>query len=477
MTVLLWTVADLRSGPPAADVRDGAAAPGSAGTPAAVAPALEDPTLRVSTAVTGLNQPTKMAFVGSSSFLVLEKNSGKVLHVVRGAIAGTAIDLAVNAAGDRGALGIATDPSFASNGFVYLFWTWRGGGSGTGQLEGSDTASPGQVPDLPNRVDRFVWTGSRLRFDRNLLRLPSRAVLNTEGRLLIQHNGGVLEFGPDEKLYVFTGDQTIRGKLQNVRSGASARNANLTGVVLRLNADGTTPRDNPFYDHGASVGGQVGRNLQRIFAYGLRNSFGLAFDPVGGHLWMQENGDDAFDEINRVLPGLNSRWIQMMGPRSRYDQYRRLEAASPDGLDNPDFPPSRLAPTGDEALRRLYRLPGSADRDPAFSWKFNMGLAGIGFVESTALGAAYYGDLFVGDANSGSLYRFELTGARSDVVLSDSRLADRVADNAFRGDLKESESLTAGSGFGVVTDIVTAPGGNLFLVSFTDGRVYQISRR
>jgi aldose sugar dehydrogenase len=77
-------------------------------------------------------------------------------------------------------------------------------------------------------------------------------------------------------------------------------------VIVRLNDDGTAPSDNPFFAAGAAVGGNVGANIQKLFAYGIRNSFGMAVDPVSGDLWEQENGDDSFSELNRVEPGMNS---------------------------------------------------------------------------------------------------------------------------------------------------------------------------
>ena len=71
-------------------------------------------------------------------------------------------------------------------------------------------------------------------------------------------------------------------------------------MIVRLNADGDAPRDNPFWRVGRMMGGEVGENVQKVFAYGIRNSFGMAFDPRSGRLWQQENGDDSFSELNRV---------------------------------------------------------------------------------------------------------------------------------------------------------------------------------
>ena len=115
-------------------------------------------------------------------------------------------------------------------------------------------------------------------------------------------------------------------------------------MILRLNPDGTAPRDNPFWKVGAERGGQVGANLKKIYAYGLRNGFGMAFDPFSGDLWEQENGDDSFSEINRVEAGFNSGWIQVMGP---LDARRRSSRRSRPTAGRP----------GDPARRRLLRPP------------------------------------------------------------------------------------------------------------------------
>src|SRR4029453_4795714 len=102
-------------------------------------------------------------------------------------------------------------------------------------------------------------------------------------------------------------------------------NAHQTGVILRLNDDGSTPGDNPFFNASTPLTGEAAANVKKVFAYGVRNSFGMAIDPLSGNLWTQENGDDAFDEINRVTPGFNGGWIQAMGPGSRVDKFRSIK--------------------------------------------------------------------------------------------------------------------------------------------------------
>jgi glucose/arabinose dehydrogenase len=450
----------------------------------AAGPTMLHPLLGVRPVVTGLVAPTSMVFLGANDLLVLEKSSGRVKRVTDGAVAGVALDLAVNSASERGLLGVALHPRFPVVPFVYLYWTESS--------TGADSSVLSEVPILGNRVDRFVWNGSTLMLDRNLIRL--RAFQADAGQPLRgNHDGGVIRFGPDGKLYIIIGDNGRRGQMQNLPQGWSPGqpddefggpdpdDAHLTGVILRLNDDGTTPSDNPFHAAGAAIGGNAGANVQKVFAYGIRNSFGMAFDPISGALWEQENGDDTFDELNRVEPGMNGGWVQIMGPVDRIAQFKSIEGNEfGRSLQQIRWPPSNIADTPGEARSRLFMLPGAHYSDPEFSWKYAVPPAGIGFMSGRALGPQFFGDLFVGAATplsvGGYLFRFQLTGNRNKIAVDDPRLEDRVADNTTKHDLTESESLLIGRDFGVVTDIQTGPNGNLFAVSITAGAIYEIFR-
>ena len=451
--------------------------------PAATSPSMLDPNLMVTTVVSGLDQPTSMAFLAPNDFFVLEKATGRVQRAINGVVSATALDLAVNNASERGLLGIALHPQFALNHFVYLYWTES--------TTGVDTSNIDEIPLLGNRVDRYLWNGATLAFDRNLIKL--RSLQQDAGQPARgNHNGGVIRFGPDGKLYIIIGDNGRRGFLQNNVSnlavtddqfgGPQPDNAHLTGVILRLNDDGSTPADNPFFNAASGLTGEAAANVKKVFAYGVRNSFGMAFDPLAGNLWTQENGDDAFDEINRVTPGFNGGWIQTMGPLSRIDEFKSIEMTYGAGnLQQLRWPPSNIAATPQDALSRLYMLPGAQYLDPEFSWKYAVAPSPIGFIQGKALGAQFEGDLLVGASRTtllnGFLFRFRLTADRQHFVFSDPRLADRVADNADKFDQTESESLVIGKDFGVTTDIVTGPNGNVFVVSLSNGSVYEIKAK
>ena len=237
------------------------------------------------------------------------------------------------------------------------------------------------------------------------------------------HNGGVLAFGPDKKLYGVIGDNNRDGQLQNNTAGAAPDD---TSMVFRLNDDGSTPTDNPFFG--------LGGPIERVFAYGVRNSFGLAFDPVSGDLWDTENGPNAFDEINHVVPGANSGWRDIMGPGA--------------------------APAG------LMSFLGSSYIEPAYSIESPVAVTGLAFVSTdSTLGGDHVGKLLVADFNEGQIYAFPPNAGRDGLDL-----ADTVANNQ-----SELNGFRFASGFdGGITDLDEGPDGNLYVVAIGLGSVYRI---
>lgn len=246
------------------------------------------------------------------------------------------------------------------------------------------------------------------------------------------HDGGIITFGPDGKLYVVIGDLNRNGQLQNFPAGPVPDD---TSVIFRLNDDGTIPSGNPFVAQGG--------NLAKYFAYGIRNSFGMAFDSVTGRLWTTENGPLSYDEINLVQPGFNSGWEQIMGPDARSSQ----------------------------GIGDLFQVPGSQYSDPEFSWLNPVGPTAIVFFNSAQLGAEYQNDVFVGDINNGTLYRFKPNAARDRFVFVTPELADLVADN-----IQELDEVIFGLDFGGITDLKVGPDGLLYVVSLFRGKVFAISR-
>jgi len=390
----------------------------------AAAQTVDDPRLVVDLVASGLAFPTGLVFIGPDDILVLQKEDGLVRRVQNGVLLpDPVLDVAVDSAGERGLLGIAVDSEFVINRRIFLYYTESSTGGDTN----------GQVAPLGNRVYRYTWDGIALVDPVLVLDLPA-----TPGPV---HDGGVITVGPDGALYTVIGDLGHFGRLQNNPFGADPDD---TGVILRTDAAGSGLPDNPFFNRL-----NPGDRMNRYFAYGVRNSFGLAFDPKTGSLWDTENGPDVYDEVNRVEAGFNSGWFPLMGP----------------DLRDPEGP-------GD-----LWTAPGSRYRDPEFSWYFTVAPTALAFPSSPIMGCGLQDDLLVGDNNCGQLYRFKLTAARDGLSFTSAGLQDRVADNSSDRCSVEQDEIRFGVGFGVVTDLENGPDGRLYLLSAFPGRLFRIGPR
>ncbi|MCS6918280.1 MAG: PQQ-dependent sugar dehydrogenase, partial [Fimbriimonadales bacterium] len=393
---------------------------------------LSDTNLTYDTVVSSnLSFPTALEFLDPADptrFFVIEKNSGRVKLVQNGVVTSTVLDLPVNNASERGLLGIALHPDFANNGFVYLYYTRS---SATG-----DSSNQAQWTD--NRVERYRWNGSALVDPVLIVAFPSDASQNNGPN----HDGGVILFGPDGKLYGVTGDLN-RGFLSNPRieQNTSSTAVADVGGVFRLNPDGSIPSDNPFVSHSDA-------RIRRLWAYGIRNSFGMMFDTLTARLWLTENGPNVYDEINIVGRGFNSGWLKIMGPDSRNATYGE---------------------NGNQAYNAssLIYLPNSYYADPIFSWLTPIGVTSIAFVRSARFDAGVRDTAIVGESNNGGLYQFILNANRDDFVLTGA-LADRVADSTTERNLSR-----IGASWGVVTDLRMGPDGYLYVVSMYANRVYR----
>jgi glucose/arabinose dehydrogenase len=386
----------------------------------ASAQSLVDPSLKVQTWIRGLNQPTGMVFVDNAgTALVTEKTTGRVRIVSGKTVTGTALELPVASDSERGLLGIALSPNFATDRLVYLNYT---------------RVTPGFTTPDDNRVERYVWNGSSLTFDRKVLVMPALPGPN--------HDGGKIAFGPDGKLYATIGDLNRNESTQNFER---AKTITRSGAILRVNPSGTSVTSNPFYD--AKFKGTPYAAINDLYAYGVRNSFGLAFDPVTGTLWDTENGPERMDEINRVTPGFNSGWEDVMGPSSR----------DPGGV-------GKLVSMG----------PKAHYEEPKLSWDTPIAPTDAFFMDTARLGTAYKNDLFVGTVkNGGTIFRFGMSPSRKTLGLSGD-LADGVADNSPGSLLAEQDDIVFGTGFGTVTDLLSGPGG-MYVVSLGNGVVYRIT--
>ncbi len=384
---------------------------------AAAQPTVQDPTLEVQTVVTGLSNPTTMAFIGDDDFLVLQQFDGRVRRVVAGVLQpGEVLDVPVDiSVSDRGLLGIATDPNFINNRHVFLLYT-------EADVDGGES--------LGTRVYRYRWDGAQLVEPHFVLELP-----NFPDRFRI---GGIVTFGPDDMLYVTTGDQMRLGKLQNL---VERRDPDDTSVILRTYPSGDAPPDNPFF--GLTDGLAP---MERYWSYGLRNCYGLAFDPVSGDMWNTENGTSEYDEINRIPAGANGGWVRLQGPVAR-------------GSGMEDF----------------WFAPGAFYNDPQFSWFDPIAPTAIAFIETPKLGCQREDRMLVASTNCDELYLFELNTGRDGILLSAPELQDEVADNLPDRCVDELDELRFAAGMVIPTDIETGPDGLVYVVSLIDGAVYRIA--
>jgi aldose sugar dehydrogenase len=379
----------------------------SSSFPALAQPSISVPNLTAELVLDGLSSPTSIAFLDENNILLLEKE-GSVRLISNGQLQPQPVLQleGVESNNERGLLGIEV-----MDDKVFLYVTESGA-----QVEGIPTEG-----DVRNRVYSYTWDGTSLTNPQLLLDLPAGPGTN--------HQGGKLKIGPDNQLYVIVGEMQREGQLQNIQNGPAPDD---TGVILRVNpTDGSPSADNPFSSDPANP-------LSKYYAYGIRNSFGIEFDPVTRQLWDAENGEEVFDEINLVKPGFNSGWKQVMGPI----------AANPGVSES-----------------SLVNFPGSQYADPVFSWSESRGVTDIEFFNSTALGPSYENGIFVGDITSGTLFYFEPNTDRTGIALaSDPLLSDLIANND-----EEISSVTFGTGFTGITDIETGPDGNLYILTFDRG--------
>jgi glucose/arabinose dehydrogenase len=405
---------------------------------------MNDPELTVTPLLPwfSLQVPTSMAFLGPGEILVLEKETGRVRRILNGVLQPTiALDAPVNFDDERGMLGIAINGQVPPK--VFLYYT--------------EAVSDG-APPLGNRVYRYDW-------DPNTKTLVNpQLILDLPVTPGPPHNGGTLLLGEPSDysgvgdgayLYVVIGDLGSRfGKLQNRALGPDPDD---TSVIFRIRQDGTAAPGNPFKpycrgnttlfcDEDADCGGAgpCETKVAKYFAYGVRNCFGMALDPLTGDLWMSENGPETYDEINRVQSGMNSGWNRITGPDER----------DPEGLD------------------LLWNMPGAGITysDPEFSWFNTIGPTGIAFGAGSTFGPAYDDKLLVTDVNFGALYALPLDGDRTGIDPSGySGVEDLVADSQA-----EREQFRIGYGFEPLSDLEWGPDHNLYAVSITLGNIYKI---
>jgi glucose/arabinose dehydrogenase len=409
-------------------------------------PVFNQPGFTAEVIAEGLTLPTTMAFLSQNDILVLEKDKGTVMRVINGEVQPQPLlDVNVATEVERCMCGIAISQSNETGETnVFLYYT---------EAEGQDGGTP-----IANRLYKYelLNEGGGQGVNSSSSGLPLRLV---NPQLLLdlpalpgpRHNGGAITVGPDNNIYIPIGD------VDKIEDETEAQNepdfpADGTSGILRVTQNGEPVVDPSTGEY--ILGNSYPLNL--YYAYGIRNSYGIDFDPVTGNLWDSENGPGHSDEINLVGPGFNSGWNQVMGVWLR-------------GGGDPREGQSTLA---SEQPEGLVNFGGRGQyHSPQLTWLYTIGPTAIKFLNSDKYGANYENDLFVGDIHAGNMYHFKLNQDRTELMLAEP-LSDRIADT-------EEETVTDtvlfATGFAGISDIEVSPyDGYMYVVSLGQGKIFRI---
>jgi aldose sugar dehydrogenase len=397
---------------------------------AAGQPTINDPKFKAELIFQGLHFPTSMAFLGTDDILVSEKQNGTVQRITDGQISENPIlDIPVASEGERGLLGIAIEKGDRDGQdpiYVFLYFTE----SATAEDENNTNAK--HEEPLGNRIYRYELENGELKNSKLILDLPA----DHPPDIAPFHNGGNLMIGPDHHIYLVIGDlNSRRTQSQNIQDGPDSDG---TSTIYRITKDGEAVEGNPFEDV---------EGFGKYYAYGIRNSFGMDFDPLTGKLWDTENGPDRGDEINLVEPGFNSGAIKVYG----------------------------ISTKGNSVSNGLVDFDGRGKySDPEFVWEIPIGVTALQFLESEKYGGDYENDILIGDINYGNIYHFEMNDDRDELSLHD-ELEDKIADTKV-----ELDTLVFAKGFGGITDMEVGPDGYLYILTINrfqednGGSIYRI---
>jgi aldose sugar dehydrogenase len=394
---------------------------------------VNDDRLYVEQVYTGINRSTNFAFLDVNDILVLEELSGKVQRIVNGQMLDKPL-VDLNSYYQDGLLGIDTARNVNGSTYVFLFLNEAPKEYGTDVDDEYEAKRVNETLGYNregDRLYRFELAGNKLVNPKILIDLN---LTNQTGVIGDKHHGGEVIIGPDNAVYVVVGDldgwkYNEKTKAQNYVDGTDPDGR---AGILRLTQDGKP------VGHGL-LGNTYPLNL--YYSYGIRNSFGMDFDPVTGNLWDTENGPDYGDEINLVEPGFNSGHHVIEGMATKSDEHDNLVDFDGKGKYS----------------------------DPEFVWTIPVAPTAIKFFNSDKYGREYQDDIFVADNNHGFIYHFDLTQNRASLEL-EGRLKDKVADKPT-----EAEDVVFGSHFPGITDLQVSPDGYLYVLA--SGTLFKIVPR
>ena len=414
---------------------------------------LSDPKLKIELVTSGLDFPTTMAFLGPDDFLILEK-AGTVKRVTNGVILDKPLlQVDVSVKDERGLLGIAVSEkkknladdngaSIKNNNIshnVFLYYV---------VCEGKNTG-------CENRIYRYDLD------NKNNVLINPKLLLSIPSFPDPAHIGGIIDIGPDNNLYVTVGNfqhtipsEVYRTKTQNYEDGKPVDGR---AGVLRITQDGKPVGK-------GILGSEYPLNL--YYAYGVKNSFGIDFDPVTGKLWLTENGPKFGDEINLAEPGFNSGSDKIFGIWRVNEEGKKLQT---DGGKEGEY-----VTVGNNPKDLVYFEGKGHYSPPAFTWDKSVAPTALLFLNSKNLGAEYENDMFVGSVD-GQIFHFDLNDNRTGLLLK-GVLEDKIA-----ADDTEFANILFAEGFSIITDLKQGPDGNLYVVSGlkqskseNSGAVYRI---
>lgn len=376
--------------------------------------------LKIGQVFSGPFRPSNMAFLGHNDILLLDRDEGKVFRILNGNMTPKPVlDVNVATVGYRGLLGIDVMKTMDKHVYVFLYYTQ------SARKDGDDEIGKGGLEPVGNRLYRYEMINGKLVNPKLLLDLPVKPGP--------RHTGGEVRVGPDNNVYLTVGD--LDGTFKKTFETLAQNYDNVTALDGRAGILRVTPGGLPVGE--GILGSKYPLNI--YFAYGIRNSFGMDWDPLTGNLWDTENGPHFGDEINLVGPGFNSGWVKVQG------------------VWKPNF----------ETMGNFSFLPGGLVNfngkgkysPPEFTWIPTIAPTALKFFNSNKYGLQYQNTLFVADANAGGIYNFKLNHNRTGLQL-EGILKDKIAD-----DLTELNGITFATGFGRITDMEIGSDGYLYILS------------
>ncbi|MGH9978560.1 MAG: PQQ-dependent sugar dehydrogenase, partial [Nitrososphaeraceae archaeon] len=354
----------------------------------------------------GLGLPTTMAFLSHNDILVLEKDKGTVMRIINGEVQPQPVlDVNVATEVERCMCGIAVSQSNETGKtYVFLYFTEaedEDGGTVIGNRLYRYELEEVGTPDAMNGSSDSVLSSASPALTTNASvgqLVNPQLLLDLSATPGPRHNGGAILIGPDDNLYIPIGDVDKVTGITTQSQNNDQLPADGTGGILRITQDGDPVVDSSTADY--ILGDDFPLNL--YYAYGIRNSFGIDFDPVTGNLWDSENGPGYGDEINLVEPGFNSGWGQVMGVWER-------------GGGDPREDESTVA---SEQPEGLVDFDGRGHyHSPQLTWLYTIGPTAIKFLNSDKYGISYENELFVGEVHAGNMYHFKLNQDGTELVL------------------------------------------------------------